>query len=123
MRRLGCVVAAVVAGVGGAVPAHAQEGATRAAATAANTSPLVHEVTLNAPVEEAWKVFSTDEGFKKLGVAQAKIDFRVGGKMLTHYNPPDKGTLGDEGTIENTVLAFEPMRMVAWHITKPPKGF
>ncbi len=86
-----------------------------------NTSPLVCEADLDAPVEKVWSVFTTDEGYKYLGVAHARIDFRVGGKMQTHYDP--KGVIGDEGTIENTIIAYEPMRMLAFRITKPPKGF
>lgn len=90
-------------------------------ARAVDTSPLVHEADLNAPVDEVWRVFSTAEGLKKLGVAQARVDFRVGGKMQSSYNA--QAVLGDEGSIENTIIAFEPMRMVAWRISKPPKGF
>lgn len=87
----------------------------------ADTSPLVQEADLNAPVAKVWEVFSTDAGMRSLGVAQARVDFRVGGKMLSHYDP--KGVIGDEGTIENTIIAYEPMRMVAFRITRPPKGF
>jgi uncharacterized protein YndB with AHSA1/START domain len=95
---------------------------TKAAAPAAvNLSPLTHQAELDAPVAKVWDVFSTNEGFKMLGVAHARIDFRIGGKMQSHYDP--KGVIGDEGTIENTILAFEPLRVLAWHITKPPKGF
>jgi uncharacterized protein YndB with AHSA1/START domain len=86
-----------------------------------DTTPLVQEIDLDAPVEKVWQVFSTSEGQKALGVAQARIDFRIGGKMLTHYDP--KGVLGDEGTIEQTIMAYEPLRMVAFHITGTPKGF
>ena len=88
---------------------------------APDTSPLVHEIDLDVPVEEVWRVFSTAEGFRQLGVARAELDFRVGGTMRSHYDP--KGVLGDPGTIEQTILAFEPRRMVAFRITKPPKGF
>jgi uncharacterized protein YndB with AHSA1/START domain len=97
-----------------------QSGGTDAG-PAPDTGPLVHEADLAVPVEQVWRVFSTDEGYKLLGVAQAKVDFRVGGKILTHYDP--LGVLGDLGTIEQTILAFEPMRMFAYHITRPPKGF
>lgn len=93
----------------------------KAITPAPDTSPLVHEAIINAPVTEVWRAFSTNEGFKLLGVAQAKIDFRVGGLMQTHYDP--KGVLGDEGTIENTILAYEPERMLSFRISKPPKGF
>src|SRR5262245_42497308 len=91
------------------------------APAAVDTSPLVHEVELAVPVDRVYGVFATEEGWKQLGVAQCKMDFRVGGKVQSHYNP--KGVLGDEGTIENTIIAFEPGRMVAWRISKPPAGF
>jgi uncharacterized protein YndB with AHSA1/START domain len=83
--------------------------------------PLVHEAVLDAPVSEVWKVFTTSEGWKALGVAHAQVDFRVGGRILSHYDP--NGRLGDEKTIENTILAFEPGRMLAFKATKPPAGF
>lgn len=88
---------------------------------AADLSPLVHEGILNAPVSEVWKVFSTAEGFKKLGVAQCEMDFRVGGLIKSHYDP--KGVIGDAGTIMNRIIAYEPERMIAFRIDTPPKGF
>lgn len=125
MCRIGSL-AAIVASLA-AIPfmaAWAEERSTPEKAPSpaqADLGPLIHEADLNVPVEKVWWVFSTDEGYRKLGVAQAKIDFRVGGKMLTHYKPD--GVIGDEGTIENTILAFEPPRMLAFRITKPPQGF
>lgn len=119
-----CAVGAALAGSSeGDRPDPAKPGPRADGPNAArpNTDPLVHEVDLEAPVEEVWRIFTTDEGYKTLGVAQARIDLRVGGKMLTHYDPA--GVLGDEGTIENTILAYEPMRMIAFQITRPPKGF
>ncbi len=113
------VLASLVSGATSAEPPASQPPAARVAA--ANTGPLVHEAVINAPVAEVWRVFTTEEGYKLLGVAQAKIDFRVGGLMQTHYNP--KGVIGDEGTIENTILAYEPERMLSFRISKPPKGF
>jgi uncharacterized protein YndB with AHSA1/START domain len=83
--------------------------------------PLVAETVLDAPAREVWKVFTTGEGWKALGVAKAEVDLRVGGKILSHYSPD--GTLGDENTIENTILAFEPERMLAIRATRAPKGF
>jgi uncharacterized protein YndB with AHSA1/START domain len=53
-------------------------------------------------------------------VAKADVDFRVGGLVKTHYSKD--GVIGDEGTIHNQIIAFEPLRVVAWRITKPPKG-
>lgn len=86
-----------------------------------DTSPLVIEGIVNTTPAELWKVFSTAEGFKAFGVAQCELDLRVGGQIRSHYNP--KGVLGDEGTIHNTILAYEPERMMAFRISKPPKDF
>ena len=88
---------------------------------APDTSPLVHEGILNAPIADVWKGISTADGYKMWGVAKCEFDLKIGGKIRTHYNPD--GTLGDDGTIEQEVLAFEPQRMLAVRITKPPKDF
>jgi uncharacterized protein YndB with AHSA1/START domain len=86
-----------------------------------DTPSFVNEGIVNAPVPEVWKVWSTSEGFKALGVARAEVDLRVGGLIRSHYKP--EGVLGDEGTIQNRILAFEPPRMIAIRIEKPPAGF
>jgi len=54
-------------------------------------------------------------------VAQAEIDLKVGGKMRTQYN--SKGTLEDGRGIENTILSYEPMRMLSFKVTRAPEGF
>ncbi len=84
-------------------------------------APLVHEAEILASVQEVWNVFSTAEGFRKLGPALAEMDFRPGGTIRSHYHA--QGVLGDDGTIEQTILAFEPERMVAFRISKPPREF
>lgn len=76
---------------------------------------------IKAPLAEVWKAFSTPEGYKKLGVAKCEMDFRVGGLIRSHYNP--NGEIGDDGTIQNEILAYERERMLAIRIHKPPKGF
>lgn len=88
---------------------------------APDVSPLVTEGIITAPIDQVWRVFSTPEGFKAFGPAQCDMDFRVGGLIRTHYDP--KGTLGDEGTIVNQIIAYEPPRMLAFRIHTPPKGF
>ena len=89
--------------------------------TPTDTSACINEAVVNAPPSELWKVFTTPEGFKNLGVAKAEIDLRIGGLMRSHYDP--KGVLGDEGTITNQIIAYEPLRMIAFRIHTPPKGF
>ncbi|MFN0131949.1 MAG: SRPBCC domain-containing protein [Phycisphaerales bacterium] len=92
-----------------------------AARPADAASPQVVAGIVKTSPKELWKVWTTPEGFKKLGVAKAEIDLRPGGLIRSHYDPA--GVVGDEGTIENEILAFEPERMLAIRIHKPPKGF
>jgi uncharacterized protein YndB with AHSA1/START domain len=54
-------------------------------------------------------------------VALADVDLRVGGKIRSRYRAD--GYLGDEMTIENEILAFEPPRMMAIRIHKTPGNF
>lgn len=82
---------------------------------------FINEGMVNAPVEEVWKVLSTSEGYKILGPALAEVDLRVGGTIRSRYRA--NGTLGDEETIENVILAYEPPTMMAIQIQKPPKTF
>ncbi len=98
----------------GARPALAQEQPKPA-------EPLVHEAVYEAPVRAVWDAFATAEGQKGWNVAHAEVDLRVGGLMRTHYDP--KGKLGDAGTIENTVLAYDPMRMLSIKVSRFPQSF
>jgi hypothetical protein len=41
--------------------------------------------------------------------------------MRANYDA--KGSLGDDGTIENTILSFEPGRMLSIQVAKAPKNF
>lgn len=119
MRRMLVALAGGLVMTGGAA-ALGQE-AERAAVAAAAVEPAVCEGIIAAPPAEVWKVFSTGEGFKKLGPAKAEVDLRIGGLIRSHYSP--EGVLGDEGTIQNQIIAFEPERMMTIRIHQPPKGF
>ena len=82
---------------------------------------FVNEATLNAPVGAVWKVWTSGEGYKLVGVALADVDFRIGGLIRSRYSA--SGALGDDETIENRILAYEPQRMIAIRIERPPKSF
>jgi uncharacterized protein YndB with AHSA1/START domain len=82
---------------------------------------FVNERTINAPIADLWRVWSTSEGYKAVGVALADVDLRVGGLIRTRYAAD--GTIGDAQTIENEILAFEPPRMIAIRIHKTPANF
>lgn len=83
--------------------------------------PMAVEALIKAPPAEVWKLFSTPEGFKVLGVAQCSMDFRIGGLIGASYDP--KAGLDGPGTIWNRILAIEPERLLAFRIERPPQGF
>ena len=82
---------------------------------------LVHEGVVDAPVGEVWAAFTTAEGQESWMVAHSEFELKVGGLMRTHYDP--KGTIGDPKTIENTVISYDPGRMLSIRVTKTPEGF
>jgi uncharacterized protein YndB with AHSA1/START domain len=92
-----------------------------ASAWAQDAPSFVNEGVVDAPIADVWKVWSTSEGYKASGPALVEVDLRVGGLIRTRYSAD--GVLGDEETIENLILAYEPGRMIAIRIQKPPKTF
>ena len=70
---------------------------------------------------QVWAALCTKEGLESWNVAHADVDLKVGGKMLTHYDP--KGKLGDPNTIENLILSFEPRRMLSIKVGHCPEKF
>ncbi len=88
---------------------------------APNLDPLVTEGVVQAPVAEVWRVFSTPEGFRRLGVARAEMDFRPGGLIRSTYDAAQP--LDGDGAIWTEILAYEPYRVLATRIRRPPKGF
>jgi uncharacterized protein YndB with AHSA1/START domain len=83
--------------------------------------PLVTEGVVDAPLDSVWNAFTTAAGLESWMAAHASLDLRIGGMMQTVYAPV--GTLGDASTIENTILAYEPKRMLAIKVSKAPAGF
>ncbi len=73
--------------------------------------PQVTEVFINAPVAEVWRLFTTSEGFKATGVAQAEVDLRVGGAIRSRADT--KGQLNDKDTSVQARLDLDPERMQA----------
>jgi len=83
--------------------------------------PIECSTVIAAPRAEVWKAFTTTEGVKSWMVAQADIQMKNGGLWKTKYGK--EGTLGDDRTIVNEVLAYDPERMFSIRIHTPPKGF
>src|SRR5438132_8849422 len=93
----------------------------RAGADTPNIEPLVHEAVVGAPLAAVWDAFCTGPGQESWDVAHAEVEMRVGGKMRTHYSK--EGKIGDEGTIEQTILSFDPHRMFSFRTTGTPVKF
>jgi uncharacterized protein YndB with AHSA1/START domain len=89
--------------------------------TVSDQPSFVNEGVVAAPIAEVWRVWSTSDGYKAVGVALADVDLRVGGLIRSRYAA--NGVLGDEQTIENEILAYEPPRMIAFRIHKTPANF
>ena len=88
---------------------------------AADDARQVVEMEIDASLDSVWNAFTTTEGVKSWVAPLADIDFRIGGKWRANYNV--KGKLGDDGTIEHTILCYDPKRMMSIRTTKCPKGF
>src|SRR5260221_13172455 len=84
-------------------------------------NPLVHEGIVNGPVDQVLAGLTTKEGIESWMAAHAGIELKLGGRMRTQYNA--KGTVDDAGAIENTIISYEPMRMLSFKVTKAPQGF
>ena len=83
--------------------------------------PIVTEGVVGAPLDSVWNAFTTSAGIESWMAAHATFDLRIGGTMQTVYAPA--GKLGDASTIENTILAYEPKRMLTIKVSKVPAGF
>jgi uncharacterized protein YndB with AHSA1/START domain len=87
----------------------------------AEDGPLVHEGIVAAPLDDVWTAFTTKDGQESWMVAHSEIDLKIGGQMRTHYDP--KGSIGDTKTIVNTIICYDPKRMLSLKVSKPPDGF
>jgi uncharacterized protein YndB with AHSA1/START domain len=81
----------------------------------------VFKVEIDASIDDIWNAFTTTEGLKSWVAPLSDIDFKVGGKWRANYN--NDGILGDATTIENTILSYDPKRMLSLKATGFPEGF
>ncbi|HEX7720096.1 MAG TPA: SRPBCC domain-containing protein [Woeseiaceae bacterium] len=88
---------------------------------AQDVSPVVSEGIIDASVETVWDAWTTGEGLRSWLAPHASMDLRIGGLMRTNYDPA--GALGDAQTIENSILSFDPGRMLSIKVARTPAGF
>ncbi|MCS6627288.1 SRPBCC domain-containing protein [Roseibacterium beibuensis] len=78
-------------------------------------------IEIPAAPSEVWTALTTSEGWRRLGVAYADVDFRTGGMIETGYAPD--AAAGAAGNITNQIVAYAPGRMLAIRNVKAPPGF
>lgn len=88
---------------------------------AQDTTRVVTDGVVNATPAQVWAAWTTSDGLRSWMAPVADIDLRVGGLMRANYTAT--GSLDDEGAIHNTVLSFEPERMLSIKVAKFPKNF
>src|SRR5438128_1166432 len=91
------------------------------AGRAEEVAPLVHEVTVNGPLDQVWAAYTTKAGLESWMTPHADVQLKVGGSMKVQYG--SQGTTDDPKAIVNTILSYEPMRMYSFKVAKPPEGF
>ena len=78
-------------------------------------------VEVPAPPSEVWSALTTSEGWRRLGVSFAQVDFRTGGVIETGYGPD--AAAGAPGNIRNQIVAYVPGRMLAIRNIQAPPAF
>lgn len=118
------VIPVVALAVLAAAPAAAQTPAALedTSSVEANGHRIIQlSVEVPAPPAEVWSALTTSEGWRRLGVSFAEVDFRTGGIIETGYAPG--ATAGASGNIRNQIVAYVPGRMLAIRNVQAPPGF
>ena len=82
---------------------------------------LVVERVIDAPVAKVWAAFTDPEVMRGWMAPHVEVELKVGGAIKTNYDP--EGEIGDPKTIVNTILCYDPLRMLALQNTKAPADF
>lgn len=83
--------------------------------------PLIHEGVVNAPLSQVWAAFTTKPGLESWLAPHAEIELKIGAAMHTQHGPV--GSTADASAITNTILSYEPERMISFKVAKFPQGF
>jgi len=85
----------------------------------ATDRPLRHEVVVEARIDEVWAAWTTEPGVESWLARNAKIELTPGGQYATN----GFGEVGEDGTADLTVLAFDPGRTLAFTTSAPADEF
>lgn len=82
---------------------------------------LRQSVVVEAPVDSAWRAFTTSEGLRSFVAPVAAIDLEVGGRWEASYDRDAR--IGDPGNIVNEILAYLPGEMLSIRVRRAPPDF
>lgn len=71
---------------------------------------LIQEFTVDAPIKEVWKAYTTQAGWESWAVPIAEVDLKVGGYIKTNYNK--EGAIGDSTTILTHIINYVPEKLI-----------
>ena len=78
---------------------------------------LQREVKVNAPIEQVWNAWTTNEGATRFFAPKARIELTIGGFYELYFDlEAPKGSQGGEGC---RVLSFLPMEMLSFEWNAP----
>jgi uncharacterized protein YndB with AHSA1/START domain len=92
-----------------------------AAAPAPATRGFEISGLIPAPPAAVWQALTTPQGWRRMGVPFADVDFRIGGTIETNYAAT--AHVGQPDNIKNQVAAFIPGRMLALRNIQAPPSF
>lgn len=84
----------------------------------AQQQPIRTEVVVDAPLQEVWAAWSTKSGLESWLAPSAEVELRLGGRYSTNVS----GQVGEPGTIDLTILAFEPLHALCITKAAPAEG-
>lgn len=88
--------------------------------TTAQTRPAraVHvEASVNAPVAEVWRVWTTSPGAEEFFAEKANIQLAIGGPYEIQFDPKDERS----GTKGLKILSYAPEEMISFQWNAPPE--
>jgi uncharacterized protein YndB with AHSA1/START domain len=105
-------------------PAAAQDAVENTSSVEASGHRVMQlNVVIPAPVADVWTALTTAEGWGRMGVRHAHVDFRTGGVIETSYGSESALVRGARTNIRNQIVAYVPGRMLAIRNVQAPPDF
>ena len=79
---------------------------------------ITKEVTIAAPLAQAWAAWTTRQGIVSFFAPDAFVEPRVGGAFQIYFDPG--AAAGSKGADDTRFLAVQPMKMISFDWNAPP---